>query len=249
MSARACPLVVLAALVGCGGAMKVKPPLVSTGREAPRGELFWLAGFAQDAKLGAVVEARDLVARCEGHDGWPAGLAGLPVLVAGRLETRTSPSLPVGPAGERYAGAEGPEHVLLGCAPVAATEEPDLVAAAESIFTAIARRDLEALDRLVASDLVVRLPGRPDLDRRGFLDAVAAIPDEIVAVRREGVTAHRAGDAGVVQGRLAGGGAFLGVFARRSGGWVLVHALGARSTGSLSSRGTARGRGSPPARR
>jgi len=68
------------------------------------------------------------------------------------------------------------------------------------LFAALARRDRAALERLVAPDLVLRIPGQPDADRTALLQGIAAAPGDILEVTGEQLRAHDAGDTGIVEG-------------------------------------------------
>jgi hypothetical protein len=137
---------------------------------------------------------------------------------------------------------------LLACAaPTAAssrtapmTTSPDrdaLIAAEEAVFAAIAARDTAALDRLIADDFVVRIPGQPDAGKAAFLAAIGSIPGEILSVGGEGLTAQMLGpDLGMVSGvqvarvrvdgtELVDRGGFVDLFARRDGRWGMIWAF------------------------
>jgi ketosteroid isomerase-like protein len=114
----------------------------------------------------------------------------------------------------------------------------ELIAAERALFAAIQRRDRGLLERLVADDFVLRMPGSPDVDRVGFLAAFAAIPGELLAVEGAEIDARVLGpDVGLVTGvqiarvrldghELADRNAFADVFERRGGEWRLVYAFG-----------------------
>jgi ketosteroid isomerase-like protein len=208
--------------------------MVVTGGARPRGSV-WLVGIARNAKLGAAIEVEESVILCGDRSAWPADLRDRPVVVAGRLVTQEAPPLPIGPQGERSAGAEGSHTVLAHCAAPLLADD-GLLAAEHALFAALATRDRDALERLVGDDFVLRLPGQPDTDRSAFLQGVMATPGEILGIEGEGLAAHVSGDTGIVRGvqlahvRLDGQliddrGAFADVFARRGGAWKLTFAL------------------------
>jgi hypothetical protein len=209
---------------------------IVTGEPPGTGQQAWVVGIARNAKLGAVVLAGEHALYWVGRTAWPPELEGRPVVVAGTLATRASPAPPIGPAGERSAGAEGPAWTLSPCAFPQGRSSDELLDAEQSLFAAIARRDGAQLELLAAPELILRIPGQPDVDRAGFLRGVAAIPGEILEVTGEGVRAHQAGDTGIVEGiqvarvRLDGKviedrGAFVDVFVRRDGAWRITFAL------------------------
>jgi hypothetical protein len=61
----------------------------------------------------------------------------------------------------------------------------EIIALEQDIFAAIRTRDTEALGKLVDEAFVLRSPGAPDVDKAGFLAAIAQIPGEIMDVRGE----------------------------------------------------------------
>lgn len=115
-----------------------------------------------------------------------------------------------------------------------------LIAAEEAVFAAIAARDTAALDRLIADDFVVRIPGHADDGKAAFLAAIGSIPGEILSVGGEGLAAQMLGpDLGMVSGvqvarvRLDGTvlvdrGGFVDLFARRDGRWGMTWAFSAQ---------------------
>jgi ketosteroid isomerase-like protein len=119
----------------------------------------------------------------------------------------------------------------------AGVAQRDLLATAQAIFAAIQRRDRVALESLTTPDFILRVPGAPDMDRAGFLAAIASIPGEILAVEGEQVAAHvQADGTGVVTGfqvarvRVDGNvlvdrGAFADLFVRRDGRWRMNFAF------------------------
>ncbi len=239
MRTRVAPIAALLVAVSCGGGATTRmEPMIVTGAiapTAPANRPVWVVGYARNAKQGAMIDTNGLLVLCAERAAWPDDILGLPILVAGSLATTTLPEPPVGPLGERSAGASGELHVLSGCSTPPAGDD-GLLATEEAIFAALTHRDADALGAIVAAEFVFRAPGQPDTDRAGFLAAVAGIPGEILSVVGEDVTAHRAGDTGIVRGRqvarvrLSGQeiedrGHFVDVFVRRDGRWVMTLAL------------------------
>jgi len=221
-------------LAACGSRANV--PILTGGEPLRSGTSVWIVGIARNAKLGAVVDVAGQIVYCGDRPEWPPNVAGTPVVVAGTLGTRSFPSPPVGPNGERSAGAEGSHQVISPCASPPPDAGAGLVAAERALFAGLAARDRDALARLAAPELILRIPGQPDVDRAAFLQAVAATPGEILGVDGAGITTHRAGDTGIVRGvqvarvRVDGKviedrGTFVDVFVRRGGAWVLTFAL------------------------
>ncbi|HEX3475306.1 MAG TPA: nuclear transport factor 2 family protein [Kofleriaceae bacterium] len=209
---------------------------IVTGGELPAARPVWVIGVAGNAKLGAVVTAGEHVVYCEGRAAWPPEQDGKPVVIAGTLTTRTLPPPPVGPHRERSAGAEGAMSTLSPCAFPPEHDGGGLIEAERALFAALARRDRAALERLVAPELVLRIPGQPDADRAALLQGIAAAPGDILEVTGEQLRAHDAGDTGIVEGiqlawvRIDGKvledrGAFVDVFAKRDGAWRVTFAL------------------------
>lgn len=209
---------------------------IVTGAPLPAaGTSIWLVGVARNTKLGAIVVAGHQAVHCAGREAWPPELDGKPVVVAGALTARSSPPLPIGPDGERSAGAADVTWTLSPCASPPPGGD-DLLDAERALFATFARRDRDQLERATTSDFVLRIPGEPDVDRAAFLRAATAIPGEILDVTGEHLVAHQAGGIGIVQGiqrarvRLNGQlvedrGAFADVFGRRDGAWLLRFAL------------------------
>jgi ketosteroid isomerase-like protein len=207
---------------------------IVSGGKAELGSPVWVVGFAEEAKGGPVLLAGNLVATCEGAPSWGAA-AGKPQVMSGVFEVRHHPPLPVGPNGERSAGAEGTELVLTGCKAPPQGDD-GLLAAEKALFAALKARDTEGLAALVAPEFVLRMPGQPDVERAAFLEATKGIPGEILSVEGEDVRAFRSGDTGIVMGtqvakvridgkELEDRGHFLDVFVRREGKWVMTLAL------------------------
>lgn len=210
-------------------------PTLVTGGDARADGPVWVAGLAQRSKLGPIVDADGVIVTCAGLAEWPDDVVGRPVVVAGTLARRSHPPLPVGPNGERSAGAEGDETILTGCA-VPPERDDGLRAVEQAIMDALAHRDGAALAAIVAPEFVLRMPGEPETRRDAFLAEAAAIPGEIVSVTGEAITTYRTGDTGIVRGRQIAKvkiegtvhevrGTFVDVFARRDGRWMLVLAL------------------------
>jgi hypothetical protein len=227
-------LTALVLLAACGSGANVA--IVTGVRPLRNGSSVWIIGIARNAKQGALVDAAGQVIYCADRPEWPPNVAGTPVVVAGTLATRSLPPPPVGPKGERSAGAQGNQQVVSSCAPPPPDADGALVAAERALFAALATRDGVALARLTAPELILRIPGQPDADRTAFVKAVTATPGEILGVDGQGITSHRSGDTGIVRGvqvarvRLDGKviedrGTFVDVFVRRGGAWVLTFAL------------------------
>jgi hypothetical protein len=221
-------------LAACSSGANVA--IVTGGEPLLNGRSIWIVGVARNAKLGALVDAAGQIVYCADRPEWPPNVAGTPVVVAGTLTTRSLPSPPIGPKGERSAGAEGNQQVLSPCAPPPLDTDGGPIAAERSLFDALATRDAVALAKLTAPELILRIPGQPDVDRTAFLQAVAATPGEILGVSGERLTSHRAGNTAIVRGmqvarvRVDGKavedrGTFVDVFVRRGGAWVLTFAL------------------------
>lgn len=85
--------------------------------KAALGQRVTVHGTAQDAKLGPVVIARDLVVYCfmAGVEQWPGELAGKPVAAVGTLEETDEFTARTGSGGEVSAGTDGPVLVLRNC--------------------------------------------------------------------------------------------------------------------------------------
>ncbi len=102
------------------------------------------------------------------------------------------------------------------------------------MFAAIQKKDLPAIDRILADDFVLRTPGAPSADKKQFLAGIKAIPLEILAVWSEDLAVNVYGETGVLTGtqlarvRDAEGKeavsvqAFTDIFVRRDGRWQLV---------------------------
>jgi ketosteroid isomerase-like protein len=227
--------VAAALIVACGGVQD--GVVIVTGVEPPRSATpAWVIGIARNAKLGAVVLSGDHAVYCDGPGAWSPELEGKPVFVTGALTRRSTLAPPVGPRGERSAGADGTAWMLASCARPDGRDSGELIDVEHALFAAIARRDQAQLARLAAPEFVLRMPGQADIDRAAFVRGVAAIPGEILEVSGEGVRAHQTGDTGIVEGvqvarvRIDGNviedrGAFVDVFVRRRGAWQLSFAL------------------------
>jgi len=235
------PGMLLFIIAACGSAApKPAPTVVLAGHVAPDpSRVVWIVGFAQQAKLGAIVQAGDAPVMCADQHDWPAELLGRPVVVAGTLSRHAHPALPIGPDGERSAGTEGDELVLSPGTPPPPGADDDLLAAEHAVFDALAHRDGKALAALTAPGFVLRVTGKPDTDRQTFLAAAVALEGEILSVDGADLVTYRAGDTGIVRGtqiarvRASGQviedrGNFLDVFVRRDGRWVMTVALSPR---------------------
>jgi hypothetical protein len=233
-------LLLLVTAAACGAtapAPKPVPAIVLASDAVPDpARVAWVVGFAQQAKLGVIVQAGDVPVTCADQHEWPPELLGRPVVVAGMLSRRTHPALPVGPDGERSAGAEGNELVLSPCTPPPPGADDGLLAAERAVFDAFAHRDGKVLAALTAPGFVLHIAGAPDTDRQTFLAAAVAIDGEILSVDGADLVTYRAGDTGIVRGtqisrvRVTGQAiedrsSFLDVFVRREGRWVVTLAL------------------------
>ena len=229
------------AAVACSSA---RPNIaIVTGPELPSAQSVWVVGVAANAKQGAVVVTGNHALSCAGRPSWPAELAGKPVVVAGRLQSRDLPAPPVGPDGERSAGAEGAMWTLAPCTSPPAHPSAGLLDAERALFAALARRDRAQLERLIAPELVLRVHGQADADRAALLDSISTTPGTL-EVTGEKLQAHDAGDTGIVEGIqvarvtidgkvVEDRGAFVDVFARRDGAWRLIFALNVSLTDPL----------------
>lgn len=227
---------IVAALVAVAcSATRDNVPIL-TGPELPGARQVWVVGVANNAKLGAVVVAGRHTLHCEGRVGWPLELAGKPIVVAGTLRSRFVPPPPVGPGGERSAGAEGTMWTISECVSPPPHAGNSLLDAERALFAALAQRDRGQLERLIAPELVLRVPGQPDVDRAALLDSISTTPGGILEITGDKLRSYDAGDAGIVEGiqvarvRIDGKviedrGAFVDVFAKRDGAWRLTFAL------------------------
>ena len=59
-------------------------------------------------------------------------------------------------------------------------ERTRITEAATALAEAIGRKDADAVDRLLAPDFRLRTPGGPATPRAAFIEAVCAIPAEVV---------------------------------------------------------------------
>lgn len=230
-------LLVAAACGSTAPAPKPVPAVVLASDVVPDpARVAWVVGFAQQAKLGAIVQAGDVPVTCADQHEWPPELLGRPVVVAGMLSRHTHPALPVGPNGERSAAADGNELVLSPGTPPQPEAEDGLLAAERAVFDALAHRDGKALAALTAPGFVLHIAGKPDTDRQTFLVAAVAIDGEILSVDGADLVTYRAGDTGIVRGtqiarvRVTGQAIedrnrFLDVFVRREGRWEITLAL------------------------
>ena len=83
--------------------------------ESAVGKAVLFTGTAADAKIAAVVTAKDLVVYCLDRPSWPGDAVGHSVTVSGVLEKSTAFQAKVGPNGERAEGTDGPVFVLKTC--------------------------------------------------------------------------------------------------------------------------------------
>jgi ketosteroid isomerase-like protein len=106
------------------------------------------------------------------------------------------------------------------------------------IMQAIGAKDADRLAPLLAEAFTLKTPGAPDVTRDAFLDAIAALPGEILSIEGRESTALVLGDVGIVSGvqvaevRLADGSeivssqsAYTDVFERLDGQWRLRFAF------------------------
>jgi len=91
--ARVKPWIPLLFAPACGSTTpKPAPAVVLAGWAAPDpARVVWVVGFAQQAKLGAIVQAGDVPVTCTDQHEWPEELLGRLVVVAGTLSARTHP--------------------------------------------------------------------------------------------------------------------------------------------------------------
>ncbi|MDQ3804687.1 MAG: nuclear transport factor 2 family protein [Acidobacteriota bacterium] len=115
-------------------------------------------------------------------------------------------------------------------------EEAVLRAESETM-EAIGRKDAAALGRILDVDFAYRTPSGAELSRDEFLQNIASMPFEILAVRGDGLRADAFGDTAVVTGvqraRVRADGAeqesvvaFTDIFVKRRGRWRLRLAYG-----------------------
>ena len=111
-------------------------------------------------------------------------------------------------------------------------DDAELLRISQEIANAIGRRDVQALGAMLAPGFVHRSFSGATADATAFLDGVAGIPGEIVAVRLERITVDVAGDAALLTGvqyaqvRIDGQvvddrRAFADFFVRAAGEWKL----------------------------
>ena len=67
------------------------------------------------------------------------------------------------------------------------------------LFSALQKKDLPALERLVAEEFVLRQLGQPDQDRKAFLAGIQGLPGTI-EVTGDALDARVVGDTGVIMG-------------------------------------------------
>jgi hypothetical protein len=85
--------------------------------------------------------------------------------------------------------------------PVNASSEAGLLQLEHDMFTAIRMRDRQGLERILDERFELRVPGKPPVDRAGFIDAILSIPGTLVSVRSDDVRARIYGGVGVLTGR------------------------------------------------
>jgi ketosteroid isomerase-like protein len=67
------------------------------------------------------------------------------------------------------------------------------------IFAALQKKDLPALERLIAEEFVLRQLGQPDQDRKAFFAGILSLPGTI-EVTGDGLDARVVGDTGIIMG-------------------------------------------------
>lgn len=102
------------------------------------------------------------------------------------------------------------------------------------LFAAIKKKDIEAIEKIVADDFVFRGPGQPEIGKSDFLKSVKSFPIEILDVwsddMKVSIFGHVALLTGVQKARTRGKdgkaeiseGAFSDLFVRRGEKWLLV---------------------------
>ena len=110
-------------------------------------------------------------------------------------------------------------------------------------MAAIRRKDVAALDDILADGFVYRTPGNPDASKAEFLDSIASIPVEIIAVWGDELRVLVSGETAVLTGvqrakyRAPDGTegvnsvAFADVLVKRGGRWLMVLAHGVELPG------------------
>jgi hypothetical protein len=106
------------------------------------------------------------------------------------------------------------------------------------IIQAIGAKDRHQLAPLLAESFTLKTPGAPDVTREAFLEAVAALPGEILSIGGLETAALVIGEAGIVSGvqvaevRLedtgtvvTSRGAYTDIFERHDGRWRLRFAF------------------------
>jgi ketosteroid isomerase-like protein len=117
----------------------------------------------------------------------------------------------------------------------------------EEIFTAVKKRDTDALERVLTDDFVYRSPGR-QVARDDFLELCAAFPYEIISIQGEDLSVKVYGNIAVVTGlqiaKTAGDEgeeksavAFTDVFVKQKGKWMLSLAHAVDLPAALNQRG------------
>jgi len=115
-------------------------------------------------------------------------------------------------------------------------DREQLIELSERLASAIGRRDVAAVGRLLATSFVQRHAGGEPVDADAFLGGIANLPGEILSVKVEQLTVDLAGDGAIVtgtqraqlkiDGELADDRrAFVDWFVREAGEWRLRAAI------------------------
>lgn len=119
--------------------------------------------------------------------------------------------------------------------PTSQTDIDDLLAIERRVMHGIQHKDQKALDHLLASEFVLRMPGSEAVHKTAFLEMVQSIPGIIESIQAQEIVASVIDGLGVVTGvqeatvRLDETGttatsrtAFTDLFRRNPEGWQLV---------------------------
>jgi uncharacterized protein DUF4440 len=80
-------------------------------------------------------------------------------------------------------------------------DEARLLQLEQDLFSAIRMRDRQGLERILDERFELRVPGKPPVDRAGFIDAILSVPGTLLSVESDDVRAHVYEDVGVLTGR------------------------------------------------